>query len=104
MVISKMQGDTVDIEGLMALFFRGRYKAIAIRSLETLQQRRMTTKELAEVIGEPRTSVSDVVKRMERLGIVQREWRYSPWSVSSQVGRRFNKYYNFWKRFHSNSV
>ena len=70
MVISNMQGDAVDLEGLMGLFFRGHYKAIAIRSLQTLQQRRMTTKELAEVIGESRTSVSDVVKRMERLLIL----------------------------------
>ena len=104
MIMSDMQGDAVDLEGLMGLFFRGRYRTIAIMSLQTLQQKRMTTKELAEVIGESRTSVSDVVKRMERLGIVQREWRYSPWSVSSQLGRRFNRCYNFWKRFHSESI
>jgi DNA-binding IclR family transcriptional regulator len=100
MVISRLEAEPVDLDGLVGLFFRGRYKGIAVKALGTLRERRMTTKELAVTIGESRTSVSDVAKRMERLGIIQREWRYSPWSLSSQLGRRLNRYCLFWKHFH----
>lgn len=93
--------EEVSLEEFVGLFFRGKYQKIALDSLIVLKRNSMTTKELAEVLDVPRSSLSDVLVKMEKLGMVYREWRYSPWRLSTQIGRKMQKYFQLWKNFYS---
>lgn len=93
-----------DLKEVLSLFFRGKYLDISFEVVSALRKKRFNTKNLAMEINQPRTSVNDVLLKMEKIGIVQREWRYSPWALSSQIGRKLKDYFSIWKAVYEDST
>jgi len=92
--------DTERLSEFLSLFFRGKYHKIALDSLILLKKKSMSTTGLSQELDIPRSSLSDVLLKMEKLGMIQREWRYSPWKISSQIGRKMQRYFEIWKQFY----